>query len=93
MTCRLYSVFLLLASCAAFSSEPSTIITNATLLSPERSAPLSNAWVRIDQGLLTQIGTRHQVAASSVDYRITGGVDGPGPDLGEQPLVDTHPGI
>ena len=83
MTCRLYSVFLLLASCAAFSSEPSTIITNATLLSPERSAPLSNAWVRIDQGLLTQIGTGPVDTTGYTTIDARGGYLVPG-------LIDSH---
>ena len=33
------------------------IIINATLLSPERSAPLLDAWVRIDEGTITSLGT------------------------------------
>jgi imidazolonepropionase-like amidohydrolase len=33
------------------------IITNVTLLSPERSAPLPDAWVRIDEGIITAVGS------------------------------------
>ena len=33
------------------------IITNVTLLSPERSAPLLDAWVRIDEGKIAAVGT------------------------------------
>jgi len=57
MTCRLYGACLLLASSALAGAEPSTIIIHATVLSPERSAPLSNAWVRIDQDRISAIGT------------------------------------
>ena len=33
-----------------------TLITNATLISPERSEPLLDAWVRFEDGIITDIG-------------------------------------
>ena len=83
MTCRIYSVFLLLVSCAVFGAEPSTIITHATLLSAERSVPLVDAWVRIDQGMITRVGTGAVDTAGSTVIDAQGGYLMPG-------LIDSH---
>ncbi len=83
MTCRLYGIFLLLASSVAFSAGPSTIITNATVLSAERLTPLSNAWVRIEQDRISQIGTGPVDTTGSTVVDAEGGYLVPG-------LIDSH---
>ena len=83
MTCRFYGVFLLTAACAAFGTEQTTIITNATVLSSERSSPLVNAWVRIDQGMITTVGTGPVDISESNVIDAEGGFLIPG-------LIDSH---
>jgi len=83
MTCRFYGFFLLLAACTAFGAERSTIITNATVLSPERSSPLPDAWVRIDQGVISAVGTGPVDISESIVVDADGGFLIPG-------LIDSH---
>ena len=58
-----------------------TLITNATLISPERSEPLLEAWVRIENGVITGVGdgdtdeTGHDVINASGRYLIPGLID------------------
>lgn len=58
-----------------------TLITNATLISPERSEPLLDAWVRIENGVITGVGdgdadeTGHEVINASGRYLIPGLID------------------
>ncbi len=56
MTRKFYSTLLLIASAAVYGGQPTTII-NATVVSPERPAELTGAWVRIDDGIISAIGT------------------------------------
>jgi len=83
MTCRLFVIFLLLASRSGFSAEASTLITNVTVLSPERSAPLSDAWVRIDRDNISQIGTGLVDTNGTTVIDAQGGYLVPG-------LIDSH---
>ncbi len=83
MTCRFHGFFLLVAACAAFGTEQTTIITNATVLSPERSLPLLNAWVRIDHGMIVAVGTGQVDLSDSTVIDAEGGYLIPG-------LIDSH---
>jgi imidazolonepropionase-like amidohydrolase len=57
MKYRIYFTLLLLVFSAVLSAAPAKLIINANLLSPERTAVLVNAWVRIDDGRITEVGT------------------------------------
>ncbi len=59
------------------------IITNVTLLSPERSAPLPDAWVRIDEGKIAAVGTGSVDTFGSEVIDAEGGYLIPG-------LIDSH---
>jgi imidazolonepropionase-like amidohydrolase len=73
----------LLTSCAGCSAQASTLITNVTVLSPERSAPLAGAWVRIDEGRISELGTGPVESTASTVIDAQGGYLVPG-------LIDSH---
>ncbi|MDP5069813.1 MAG: amidohydrolase family protein, partial [Congregibacter sp.] len=83
MNRKLLMLSWLLACCAVYSAQASTIITNVTVLSPERSAPLSGAWVRIDQDRISELGTGPVDVGDSTVIDAGGGYLVPG-------LIDSH---
>lgn len=83
MSRKFLVLFWLLASCAVHSTQASIIITNVTILSPERSAPLSDAWIRIDQDRISELGTGSADTADSTVIDGQGGYLLPG-------LIDSH---
>ena len=44
-------------ACSQAWPEADLLIRNATLISPERAAPLENAWVSVSDGRITALGT------------------------------------
>jgi imidazolonepropionase-like amidohydrolase len=46
-----------MAFSTVLSAAAPKLIINANLLSPERSVILPNAWVRINDGTITEVGT------------------------------------
>ena len=83
MSRRYYSILLLFTSCAAFGSDQTMTIINATVISPERPAELADAWVRIDDGIISAIGTGAANTAGSLVVNANGGYLIPG-------LIDSH---
>jgi imidazolonepropionase-like amidohydrolase len=57
MKYRIYITLLLIAFSTVLSAAVPKLIINANLLSPERSVILPNAWVRINDGTITEVGT------------------------------------
>jgi imidazolonepropionase-like amidohydrolase len=51
-----FAAILLIAIAAAPCVASPQVITNVTLISPERTLPLLNAWVRIDEGMIKEAG-------------------------------------
>ena len=66
-----------------FGAASTKFIKNVTLLSPERSAPLLDAWVRIDEGTITAVGTGTVDTSGSDVIDANGGYLIPG-------LIDSH---
>ena len=78
-----YSTLLLLACCAASGADRPTTIINVTIISPERSTALVDAWVRIDDGIISAVGTGLADTAGSQIIDANGGYLVPG-------LIDSH---
>jgi len=57
MKFRIYFTLLLITFSTVLSAASPKLIINANLLSPERSAILTNAWVRINDGTIAEVGT------------------------------------
>ena len=68
--------------CQIAAAEPA-VVTNVTLLSPERSAPLPDAWVRIDDGKIVAVGNGAIDTSGSEVIDGKGGYVIPG-------LIDSH---
>jgi len=83
MSRRYYSILLLFTSCAAFGSDQTMTIINATVISPERPAEMADAWVRIDDGIISAVGTGAANTAGSLVVNANGGYLIPG-------LIDSH---
>ncbi len=68
--------------CAAANATPdSLVVSNVTVVSPERDRPLAHAYVRIEAGRITAVGTRPLEGTRQIDA--TGKFLIPG-------LIDTH---
>jgi imidazolonepropionase-like amidohydrolase len=80
---KFYSTFLILTSCAAFGANQPITIINATVISPELAAELVGAWVRIDDGLISMIGTGPADTSGALVVDANGGYLTPG-------LIDSH---
>jgi len=78
---RIYFTLLLLVFSTVLNAAPAKLIINANLLSPERSGILANAWVRIDDGRITDVGTgtvnssEYDVIDAAGAYLIPGLID------------------
>jgi imidazolonepropionase-like amidohydrolase len=83
MSRKFYSTLLLLTACAASATDQPLTIINATLVSPERSAELADAWVRIDDGIISAIGTGPADIEGSLVVDANNGYLIPG-------LIDSH---
>jgi len=51
------------------AAAPATVIGDVTVISPERSAPLAHAWVRIVNGRIVDVGTQRLTGNVLVDGR------------------------
>ena len=70
---------LLLVACASPAPHADLVIANVTVISPERTAPLEHAYVRIVDGRIAELGTRRLRGATEIDgtgrYLIPGLID------------------
>lgn len=83
MSLKFYSTLLLLGSCAAFGAAPPTTIINATVISPDRPTALIDAWVRMDDGIISAVGTGPVDTEGTLVLDANGGFLIPG-------LIDSH---
>ncbi len=73
-----------LVSCASTATRvPAKLIVNATLISPERDAPLADAWVRVEGDRITAVGSGAVDRAGAEVIDAEGGYLIPG-------LIDSH---
>jgi imidazolonepropionase-like amidohydrolase len=70
---------LLLVACAIPAPRSGLVISNVTVISPERAAPLEHAYVRISDGRIVELGTRRLRGVTEIDgtgrYLIPGLID------------------
>ncbi len=70
---------LLLVSCTNPAPRPGLVISNVTVISPERAAPLEHAYVRIVDGRIEELGAERLRGSSEIDgtgrYLIPGLID------------------
>ena len=70
---------LLLIACAIPAPRSGLVISNVTVVSPERAAPLEHAYVRIVDGRIVELDTRRLRGATEIDgtgrYLIPGLID------------------